>query len=325
MSLHIALSILAILGGFIALVWGADRFVSGASATASNFGVSPLIIGLTIVGFGTSAPEIFVSIVAAWQGNPSLAIGNAIGSNITNIGLVLGCTAILTPLVVKSDILRREYPVMFVIMLVALMLIVDGYLGFWDGVILMIGLVVMIYWIVNLGLRKNKRDPLEKEYAKEIPRLSNKLGIFWLVMGLVILLISSRFLVWGAVNIAHALGVSDLVIGLTIVAIGTSLPELAASLISAYKKEHDIAIGNVLGSNMFNLLVVFGLPGLIAPSALDAEVLTRDFPFMIGLSITLFAVAYGFRGDGRINRWEGGLLLGCYIAYLGTLYWQISH
>lgn len=325
MSLHIALSILAILGGFAALVWGADRFVSGASATARNFGVSPLIIGLTIVGIGTSAPEIFVSIIAAWQGTPSLAVGNAIGSNIANTGLVLGCTAIMTPLLVKSDILRREYPVMFVVMLLALMLIADGYLGFWDGVILMLGLVIMIYWIVSLGLRKNKRDPLEKEYEKEIPHLSTRQGLFWLAMGLLILLISSRLLIWGSVNIAQALGVSDLIIGLTIVAIGTSLPELAASLISAYKKEPDIAIGNVLGSNMFNLLVVFGIPGLLSPHELDAAVLSRDFPFMIGLSITLFAVAYGFRGDGRITRLEGALLLGIYIAYLGTLYWQISH
>ena len=320
MSLHIALSIFAILGGFVALVWGADRFVNGASATASNFGISPLIIGLTIVGLGTSAPEIFVSIVAAWQGNPSLAVGNAIGSNITNIGLVLGCTAIMMPLVVKSEILRREYPVMFVIMLVALILLVDGHLGFWDGIILTSGVILMIYWIVSLGLRKNKRDPLEKEYAKEIPKLSTQMGIFWLAVGLIILLISSRFLVWGAVNIAHELGVSDLVIGLTIVAIGTSLPELAASLISAYKK----AIGNVIGSNMFNLLVVLGLPGIIAPHALDASVLTRDFPFMIGLSIALFAVAYGFRGDGRITRIEGILLLIAYFAYLGTIYWQIT-
>ena len=325
MSLQIILSMVAILGGFIALVWGADRFVSGASATASNFGISPLIIGLTIVGLGTSAPEIFVSIVAAWQGNPSLAVGNAIGSNITNIGLVLGCTAIMMPLVVKSDILRREYPVMFVVMLIALMLIVDGHLGFWDGVILMAGLVLMIYWIVSLGLRKNKRDPLEKEYAKGIPQLSTKMGILWLVVGLIILLISSRFLVWGAVNVAQALGVSDLIIGLTVVAIGTSLPELAASLISAYKKEPDIAIGNVIGSNMFNLLVVLGLPGLISPHTLDPAVLSRDFPFMIGLSVALFAVAYGFRGDGRITRIDGALLLTAYFAYLGTLYWQISN
>jgi len=324
MSLHIALSIFAILGGFVALVWGADRFVNGASATASNFGISPLIIGLTIVGLGTSAPEIFVSIVAAWQGNPSLAVGNAIGSNIANIGLVLGCTAIMIPLIVKSEILRREYPVMFVIMLVALILMVDGHLGFWDGIILTSGVILMIYWIVSLSLRKNKRDPLEKEYAKEIPQLSTQMGIFWLIVGLIILLISSRFLVWGAVNVAHALGVSDLIIGLTIVAIGTSLPELAASLISAYKKEPDIAIGNIIGSNMFNLLVVLGLPGIIAPHMLDASVLSRDFPFMIGLSVALFAVAYGFRGDGRITRIEGALLLIAYFTYLGTIYWQIT-
>lgn len=324
MSLTITLSTLAILGGFIALIWGADRFVSGASATASNFGVPPLIVGLTIVGFGTSAPEIFVSIVAALQGSPELAVGNAIGSNITNIGLVLGCTALMTPLVVKSEILRREYPMMFAVMLVALMLIADGYLGFWDGVILLSGLVFIIYLIVSLGRRKNQRDPLEKEYAKEIAHLSTRWGLFWLVIGLIVLLLSSRLLVWGAVNIAHVLGVSDLVIGLTVVAIGTSLPELAASLISAYRKEPDIAIGNVLGSNMFNLLAVMGLPGLISPHALDPAVLTRDFPFMIGMSVALFVMAYGFRGDGRITRIEGGLLLTAYVVYLGILYWQTS-
>jgi len=324
MSLTITLSTLAILGGFIALVWGADRFVSGASATASNFGVPPLIIGLTIVGFGTSAPEIFVSIVAALQGSPELAVGNAIGSNITNIGLVLGCTALMTPLVVKSEILRREYPMMFAVMLATLILIADGYLGFWDGVILLSGLVFLIYWVVSLGRRKNRRDPLEKEYAQEIAHLSTRWGLFWLVTGLIVLLLSSRLLVWGAVNIAHVLGVSDLVIGLTVVAIGTSLPELAASLISAYKKEPDIAIGNVLGSNMFNLLAVMGLPGLISPHALDPAVLSRDFPFMIGMSVALFVMAYGFRGDGRITRIEGGLLLTAYIVYLGILYWQTS-
>ena len=325
MSLTIILSILAILGGFIALVWSADRFVSGASATASNFGVSPLIIGLTIVGFGTSAPEIFVSVVAALQGSPELAVGNAIGSNITNIGLVLGCTALMTPLLVKSEILRREYPMMFAIMLVALMLIVDGDLGFWDGVILVSGLPLLILWIVSLGRRQNRKDPLEKEFAKEIPHVSTGKGLLWLSIGLVILLLSSRLLVWGAVNVAHVLGVSDLVIGLTVVAIGTSLPELAASLISAYKGEADIAIGNVLGSNMFNLLAVMGLPGLIAPHALDPAVLSRDYPFMIGLSVALFAFAYGFRRDGRISRFEGGLLLASYFVYLGVLYWQTSH
>lgn len=324
MSLHIALSIFAVLGGFVALVWGADRFVNGASATASNFGISPLIIGLTIVGLGTSAPEIFVSIVAAWQGNPSLAVGNALGSNITNIGLVLGCTALFMPLVVKSEILKREYPVMFAVMLVALVLVVDGHLGILDGVILLIGLVMIIYWIVDQGRRKNKRDPLEKEFAKEIPRLKTRQALFWLAVGLIILLISSRFLVWGASNIAEALGVSDLIIGLTVVAIGTSLPELAASVLSAMKKEHDIAIGNVIGSNMFNLLIVFGLPGIIHPAPLDPAVMSRDFPVMIGFSIALFAVAYGFRGNGRISRFEGGLLLTAYFLYLGLLYWQTA-
>lgn len=320
---EIYLSVLAVIAGFALLVWGADRFVHGASATARNLGVSPLIIGLTIVGFGTSAPEILVSISAALEGNPALAVGNALGSNITNIALVLGVTALICPLVVKSETLRREYPAMFAVMLLALVLSMDGDLTRVDGFILLGGLGLMIYWMVNLGLRKNRVDPMEIEYANEIPQISTLSAIIWLFLGLIVLLISSRILVWGSINIAKEVGVSDLVIGLTIVAIGTSLPELAASVMSALKKEPDIAIGNVIGSNMFNLLAVLGLPGAIAPLTLDEAVLSRDFPYMIGLSIALFTMAYGFRKHGRINRIEGGILLSSYIAYLVLLYYTI--
>ncbi|HID50030.1 MAG TPA: calcium/sodium antiporter, partial [Chromatiales bacterium] len=227
MSQHLILSVFAVLGGFAILVWGADRFVIGAAATARNLGVSPLVIGLTIVGIGTSAPEILVSAMAAWQGNPALGVGNAIGSNITNIALVLGATALITPLVVKSDTLRREYPLMFMIMLLALLLVLDGELSRLDGLILLGGLVMILVWMVRLGLRRGY-DPMEVEYEAEIRVLSTGRALLWLALGMILLLGSSRMLVWGAVNIAHSFGISDLIIGLTIVALGTSLPELAA-------------------------------------------------------------------------------------------------
>ncbi len=315
-------SVTAVILGFAIVIKGADWFVQGAGATARNLGVSPLVIGLTIVGLGTSAPEMLISAIATLEGNSGLAVGNALGSNITNIALVLGITALVVPLVVRSETLRREYPVMFLIMLVSLMLVADGELAPLDGLILLVGMVLMLWWMVLLGKRKD-HDPLEAEYASEIPTMTTPRALLWLVIGLVLLLASSRALVWGAVNIAHFFGVSDLIIGLTIVAIGTSLPELAASVMGALRKEPDIAIGNVIGSNMFNLLVVLGIPGLLGPVVLEPEVLTRDFPMMIGLSIALFVMAYGFRGDGKINRFEGGLLLLAYMAYLTLLYFNI--
>jgi len=319
-------SALAIFAGFALLVWGADRFVIGASATARNLGVSPLIIGLTIVGFGTSAPEMLVSAMAAWAGNPNMGIGNALGSNITNIGLVLGITAIVTPLSVHSDTLKREFPLLFAVMLIALALLLDGKMDRYDGVILIIGMISLVYWMVALGLRERRTaDPMASEYIDEIPaHMPMNRAIFWLVLGMVILLGASRLLVWGSVNVAQWFGISDLVIGLTIVAIGTSLPELAASVMSALKGEHDIAVGNVLGSNMFNLLAVLGMPGLIHPAETPAELMSRDFPVMIGLTITLFMMSYGFLKPGRITRGEGALLLAGYLAYLGMLYHSLT-
>ena len=319
-------SLLAIIAGFALLVWGADRFVIGASATARNLGVSPLIIGLTIVGFGTSAPEMLVSAMAAWAGNPNMGIGNALGSNITNIGLVLGITALVTPLSVRSETLKREFPLLFAVMLIALALLLDGKMDRYDGVILLIGMASLIYWMVALGLRERRNaDPLASEFTDEIPaHMPMGKAIFWLVLGMVILLGSSRLLVWGSVNIAQWFGISDLIIGLTIVAVGTSLPELAASVMSALKGEHDIAVGNVLGSNMFNLLAVLGMPGLISPGATPPELLTRDFPMMIGLTITLFMMSYGFLKPGRVTRVEGALLLLGYLGYLGMLYHSLK-
>jgi cation:H+ antiporter len=318
------LELLAVFGGFILLTWSADRFVTGAASVAWNLNISPLIIGLTIVSLGTSAPEILVSGMAAWQGNAGLSIGNALGSNIINIGLVLGMTALITPLNVHSSILRRELPVLMGIMLFAWFLLQDGSLGRIDGSLLLGGMVLLLAWMTRMGIQsQGTRDPMDEEFAEEIQTgISMKRALFWLLLGSIFLLISSRLLIWGAVSIAQHLGISDLIIGLTIVALGTSLPELAASLMSALKHEHDIAIGNVIGSNMFNLLAVLGLPGLIAPGPIDPAVINRDFPVMVGLTVALFIMAYGFRGPGRINRYEAGLLLIAFIGYQTLLYFS---
>ena len=316
--------LLAIAGGFILLTWSADRFVVGASAMAYNLKVSPLIIGLTIVGLGTSAPEMLVSAFASWQGNSGLAVGNALGSNIINTGLILGITAIIIPLNVHSSILKRELPILLLVMVVALLLLMDGTLGRLDGALLLTGMAVMLIWMIRLGrTSQTSEDPMSAEFADEIPTtLSMGRAVFWLVVGGLVLLGSSRLLVWGAVSIAQEMGVSDLVIGLTIVALGTSMPELAATVMSAIKNEHDIALGNVIGSNIFNLLVVLGLPGLINPATIDTEVLARDYPVMIGLTVALFVMAYGFRGPGRINRIEGTVLVLAFCAYQTLLYFN---
>ena len=316
--------LLAIAGGFVLLAWSADRFVVGASAMAYNLKVSPLVIGLTIVGLGTSAPEMLVSALASWQGNSGLAVGNALGSNIINTGLILGFTAMVIPLNVHSSILKRELPVLLLVMMVALLLLMDGTLGRLDGMLLLTGMAVMLIWMIRLGRTSpTGEDAMSAEFADEIPTtLSMGRAVFWLIVGGLVLLGSSRLLVWGAVSVAESMGVSDLVIGLTIVALGTSMPELAATVASAIKGEHDIALGNVIGSNIFNLLVVLGLPGLINPATIDTEVLTRDYPVMIGLTLALFVMAYGFRGPGRINRIEGTLLVLAFCAYQTLLYFN---
>ncbi len=316
------LDIAAILIGFIFLVWGADRFVTGAASLARGLGVSPMLIGLTIVGFGTSAPEILVSAMAAIQGNSGLAIGNALGSNIANIGLILGVTAVISPLSVHSRTLRREYPILLIVTLGTTLLMLDGDLGRLDGSILLLGLVLLLYGMVRLGRRGTSDDPLELEMEAEMPEEMppGRAGLLF-ASGLIMLLISSRILVWGAVNIATMLGVSDLVIGLTIVALGTSLPELAASIVSVLKQEHDIAIGNVIGSNMYNLLAVLAAPGLLAPGPFASIVISRDILMMIGLTLALFVMGYGFRGkNGRINRIEGGILLLAFAGYQTLLF-----
>lgn len=320
-----ALFILAIIAGFAVLIWGADRFVDGAASIATNLGISPLIVGLTIVGFGTSAPEMLVSALAAFDGAPAMGIGNAIGSNITNIGLVLGITILITPLTVNSASLKREFPMLALVMALALYLVWDLELNHLDGVILFSGFIFTLFAMAYLAIKSTAKDPLADEFEKEFTehQMSTKKAVLSFVIGLTALLVGSKALVWGATGIAQLLGVSDLIIGLTIVAIGTSLPELAASIISALKNEHDIAVGNILGSNMFNLLAVLAMPGLIAPSVLDPMILVRDFPVMIALTIALFLFAY-FGKNGRMGRVAGSLMLVSYIGYNALLAVQSS-
>lgn len=316
------LDILAVLAGFALLVWGADKFVTGAAGIARNFGISPLLIGLTIVGFGTSAPEILVAAMASINGNPGLAIGNAIGSNITNIALILGATAIVSPLFVHSNTLQREYPILLLVTFGAAALMLDQQLLVTDGLILLISLFLVLFWLARLGMNQNEHDPLMQEIEDELPEeMPTSRAVMWFILGLIVLLASSRLLVWGAVNIATAFGVSDLVIGLTIVAIGTSLPELAASITSALKNEPDIAIGNIIGSNIYNLLAVLSIPGLVSPGEFAIEALLRDVPIMIGLTLALFFMGYSFRNkNGQINRLEGSALLASFIAYQSWLF-----
>jgi len=319
------LFIVAIVAGFAILIWGADRFVDGAANIATNLGVSPLIVGLTIVGFGTSAPEMLVSALASFDGAPALGIGNAIGSNITNVGLVLGITILITPLVVHSDTLRREFPVLAFVMAISLLLIVDGHLGLLDGSILFAGFILTLAAMAWLAIHSSKGDPLEEEFEQEYSdhKMSTARAVGLFFIGLISLLVGSKALVWGATGVAHLLGISDLVIGLTIVAIGTSLPELAASVVSALKNEHDIAVGNVLGSNIFNLLAVLAMPGLIAPSDVDKMVMYRDFPFMIGLAALLFLFSR-YCSNGKIGRGAGILMLVIYVGYNGLLAYQYA-
>jgi cation:H+ antiporter len=309
---------LAILAGFVILVWSADKFVDGAASTAKHLGMPSLLIGILIVGFGTSAPEMVVSAIAALEGNPSLALGNALGSNIVNVALILGVTAIVSPIIVNSKIVKKEIPLLIFIVLITGYLLLDNSLTFMEGVTLLSGFFLLIAWSIFAAIR-GKGDILESSIEDELieHEMSLKAGIIWLIIGIVLLIGSSKILVWGAVGIAHEFGVSDLIIGLTIVALGTSLPELAASVVAVRKGEYDIAIGNVVGSNMFNLLAVIGIATVISPmNNISVEVLNRDWLVMFALTIALLIMAYGFKKrQGRINRLEGSILLLCYVAY----------
>lgn len=311
------LPVLAVIVGLVVLVISSDRFIDGAASTARYFGMPSLLIGMVIVGFGTSAPEIVVSTLSAMQGNPGLALGNAYGSNIANIALILGVTALINPVQVSSNILRKELPILTLITLISVALLWDLELSLFDAGVLLVFLGTLMVWTIFQGLR-SKDDALSLEVDDAVPQpLSLKRGILYLIFGLAFLIISSRILVWGAVEIAKFFGVSDLIIGLTIVAVGTSLPELASSILAAKKGEHDIAMGNVIGSNLFNTTAVVGIASAINPFAVDKLVLTRDMVVMSALTISLFIIGYGFRKGrkGRVNRFEGAGLIVVYIAY----------
>lgn len=319
------LPVAAVIAGLLLLIWSADRFVEGASATAQHFAVPPLLVGMVIVGFGTSAPELVVSVIAASQGNPALALGNAWGSNIVNMGLILGVTALIAPIQVRSVVLRKELPLLMAVTVLSALLVWDLTLSRANALVLLVAFAALMVWSIREA-RTHGDDALAEETATELKAGALPLAraMLWLVLGLVVLVASSRLLVWGAVEIAQDLGISDLVIGLTVVAIGTSLPELASCVAAARKGEDDIALGNVLGSGLFNTLAVVGLAGTIAPMDVESAALTRDLPVMAGLTVLLYLMGRGRRGPGRINRWEAGGLLGVYGAYTLWLLWTMG-
>jgi len=315
------LASLAIIVGLILLVWSADRFIEGAAATAKHLGMPSLLIGMVIIGFGTSAPELAVSAMAALDGNPGLALGNAYGSNITNIAVIVGVTALIAPIAVHSQILRKEIPLLLGLTVFAGAQLLDGELSRLDGWLLLLVFAAVMGWSIYQGIR-GKGDPLAGDPDAEMiehPMSLNK-ALMWLAVGLVLLLVSSRMLVWGAVLIAQSLGVSDLVIGLTIVAIGTSLPELAAALAAVKKNEHDLILGNIMGSGIFNTLAVVGLAASIHPLSVDPEVLYRDWTVMTALTIALLVMGFGLGGKSRvISRRDGAILVAAYVGYAGYL------
>lgn len=334
------LSIVAVVIGLLLLVWSADKFVDGAVGIAKFCGMSTLLIGMVIVGFGTSAPEMVVSALSAIQGNPELALGNAYGSNIANIALILGVTAVIMPVLVKRDALRRDMPVLIAVTVLSVVLLLDGNVSRMDGVILLLvfaGVLAFNIWSELRATKKAGDASVDAECEAANGETAPSIGksVFWLVLGLVLLVASSRALVWGACNIARSLGVSDLLIGLTIVAVGTSLPELASSIAAARKGEDDLAFGNIVGSNLFNTLAVVGIAATIAPmNSFDAQVLVRDLPVMAVLTVLLLLFGLPTRISkigpdgkriGRINRIEGSVFLVAYIGYLAFLIVQAMH
>lgn len=309
----------AILLGLVFLVWSADKFVIGAAATARHLGMSPLLVGLTIVSIGTSAPEMFVSAMASLDGAGNLAIGNAIGSNIANIALVLGITALVAPIPLQRGLLKKELPLLMLISLLAGVVLMDLTLDLIDALILIAALIFALYLMFQQS--SDSGEPvMDSDEAEEIENTPTAKAVFWLVAGLLILMASSKALVWGATGIASAMGVSDLIIGLTIVAIGTSLPELAASVTSALKGHHDIAIGNVIGSNIFNLLAVMPIPGILAVTAVDSMALYRDYAVMMGLTVALILLFIINYRTGILGRVSGTLLSTSYAAYMFILF-----
>lgn len=312
--------------GLILLVWSADRLVFGAAALAQNMGISPIVIGMTILAMGSSAPEMFVSATAALDGKVDTAIGNVIGSNIANIALILGLTALIRPLSIGKTIVRRELPLMLLITILAGFLIYDNHLSFIDGLFLLTLFVFFILLMLSISKKDKNTDKKilsDDEITDEIPQgISNVWAVFWVILGLILLPISANILIDSAVRIAQYFGMSDLVIGLTIIAIGTSLPELAASVAGALKGEDDMAVGNIIGSNIFNLLAVMGIPAILNPSHISPLAMSRDYTVMFALSVLLFLIALPKKR--RIGRFSGFILLGSFIAYQLFIFYNLS-
>lgn len=323
------IQILILLLSLITLVWSADKFVFGASSLARNLGISPMIIGLTIVAMGSSAPEMMIAATASLQGNPDTAVGNAIGSNITNIALVLGLTALFQPLSVSSSTIKRELPLILIVTAIATYMLANSNFSFNEGLILIIGFVLYIATLLVVTLKRAKQNPIDDkmvlEAEKEVPdAVSTQRSICWLVFGIILLPLSASFLVDSSIFIAKAFGISDLVIGLTVIAVGTSLPELAASIMSIIKKEDDLALGNIIGSNIFNILAVLSLAGLISPGNIDQAVASRDAPYMLATTFLLFLLCFSRSGKFRITRAKGLLLLAVFIGYQVLLFSQLK-
>jgi len=313
---------LCIIGGIFGLVWSADRFVLGASTTARNLGVSTLIIGLTIVSFGTSVPEIVTSATAALRGSPELAIGNVLGSNIANIGLVLGLTALVCPIIIPASLLKEELPALLIVTIAALLIFQDLYLNWVDGIILLVLLACFTLFVLKIKSSLSETQLSEDaEISEFIADISTAKSLGLMLFGLILLLISANALIYGATGIARALGVSELIIGLTIVAIGTSLPELAASITSVLKGHHDLAIGNIVGSNILNLLLVLPVPAFLAPLYIDAIVLFRDVGVMLAMTLLLSAfLVLKIKSGLKFGRLLGAVLLLLYLTYTILLF-----
>lgn len=326
--MSIYLAAVYIVFGFAGLIWSADRFVLGASTTARNLGVSPLIIGLTIVAFGTSAPEIFTSATASIQGAPNIAIGNALGSNIANMGIVLAITLMIKPIEIPLSLLKKEIPALLVVSGCCFIVFADLTLNVFDG-LLMLFLLVVFAWRLVKGLHTLDKDPENDvniinpdEVTDEFIAndMSTSKAVALLLLGLALLVISSDILVEGARNVALNLGVSELIIGLTVMAVGTSLPELATSISSALKGHYDLVLGNIIGSNIFNILLVLPVPSFISPFVIQKEVLTRDYATMMLITLGCAYLLYMRARKGqKIGRAAGTVLMGIYIAYTATL------
>jgi cation:H+ antiporter len=311
----------ALLIGFLILFRSADQFVMGSVATARNLNITPMTIGLTVVALGTSAPEIFVSASSSFHGEPGIAVGNAIGSNIANIGMVLGSTALIVPLRFRVDILRYDLPILVFITVCAGVCLVDLYLGIWDGLLLISALLVFLYRIRAEHKRSSSMEvAVEISDLEEFPDMSEKRAILKLFLSLIFLLFSSELLVWAAIGISQYLEVSELVIGLTVIAVGTSIPELVVSLTSVLKGQTDLAIGNIVGSNIFNILTVLSIPAIFAPSTLEPLTLWRDYGLMLGMTLLLVMFAFKLGGHSGISRIRGGLLFSLWLGYIIFLY-----